>query len=113
MLLAKLKQKKTEFQKLDKVIRENIPVGSLDWNGSAPHGAGRKMKRETVREQFTVSQFKAEMKGVYSSCIGKGTLDEAPFAYRNLQEIEENIVDTVDIRQRIRTIYNFKAGAEK
>lgn len=90
-----------------------IGKGNLDWNESAPHGAGRKMKRETVREQFTVSQFKSEMKGIYSSCIGKGTLDEAPFAYRNLQEIEENITDTVDIRQRIRPIYNFKAGAEK
>lgn len=87
--------------------------GNHDWNDSAPHGAGRKMKREEVKTRFTVSQFKTEMKGVYSSCIGKGTLDEAPFAYRNLQEIEEWIRDTAEIRKKLKPVYNFKAGNEK
>ena len=67
------------------------------------------MKREDVKTRFTVSQFKTEMKGIYNSCIGKGTLDEAPFAYRNLTEIEEQIVDTAEIRKRLKPIYNFKA----
>lgn len=83
--------------------------GNADWNYSAPHGAGRKMKREDVKTKFTVSQFKSEMKGIYSSCIGKGTLDEAPFAYRNLKEIEEQIGDTAEIRNRIKPVYNFRA----
>lgn len=86
-----------------------VGKGNADWNYSAPHGAGRKMKREDVKARFTVSQFKTEMKGIYSSCIGKGTLDEAPFAYRNLQEIEEQIGDTTKIRSRIKPVYNFKA----
>ena len=86
-----------------------VGKGNADWNYSAPHGAGRKMKREDVKTRFTVSQFKTEMKGIYSSCIGKGTLDEAPFAYRNLTEIEEQIVDTAEIRKRLKPIYNFKA----
>lgn len=86
-----------------------IGKGNADWNYSAPHGAGRKMKREDVKARFTVSQFKTEMKGIYSSCIGKGTLDEAPFAYRNLQEIEGQISDTAEIRNRIKPVYNFKA----
>lgn len=90
-----------------------IGKGNADWNYSAPHGAGRKMKREDVKTRFTVSQFKAEMKGIYSSCIGKDTLDEAPFAYRNLTEIEGQIGDTVKIKKRIRPVYNFKAGAGK
>ena len=67
------------------------------------------MKREDVKARFTVSQFKAEMNGIYSSCIGKSTLDEAPFAYRNLKEIEGQISDTVEIRKRIKPVYNFKA----
>lgn len=83
--------------------------GNNDWNNSAPHGAGRKMKREEVKARFTVSQFKSEMNGIYSSCIGKETLDEAPFAYRNLAEIEEWIGDTVEITKRLRPVYNFKA----
>lgn len=86
-----------------------VGKGNPDWNYSAPHGAGRKLKREDVKARFTVSQFKSEMKGIYSSCIGKGTLDEAPFAYRSLSEIESWIGDTVEITNRIKPIYNFKA----
>lgn len=85
-------------------------LGNTEWNCSAPHGAGRIMKREEVKNNFTVSSFKSEMKGVYSSCIGKDTLDEAPFAYRKLEDIAEVISDTVTIDCIIRPVYNFKAG---
>lgn len=84
--------------------------GNADWNQSAPHGAGRKIRRDAVASKFTVCQFKSEMKGIYTSCIGKGTLDEAPFAYRGLDEIKERIGDSVEIKKRIRPVYNFKAG---
>ncbi len=90
-----------------------VGKGNTDWNYSAPHGAGRKIKREDVKSRFTVSQYKAEMKGVYSSCIGKDTLDEAPFAYRSLRDIEEWIGDTVEISKRIKPVYNYKAGNER
>ena len=85
-------------------------LGSTDWNCSAPHGSGRVMKREDVRKAFTVSDFKAQMKGIYSSCIGKDTLDEAPFAYRSMEEIREAIGLTVRIDRVIRPVYSFKAG---
>lgn len=84
-------------------------LGNVDWNCSAPHGSGRIMKREDVKNNFTVSAFKSEMKGIYSSCIGKDTLDEAPFAYRPINEIAEVISDTVTINKIIRPVYNFKA----
>ena len=87
--------------------------GNPDWNESAPHGSGRKLKREDVKKQFTVSAFKSEMKGIYSTCIGEDTLDEAPFAYRNIDEITDRIKDTVDITEIIKPIYNFKAGDKK
>ncbi len=85
-------------------------LGNPDWNYSAPHGAGRLIKREYVKDKFTVSDFKTEMKGIYCSCIGKDTLDEAPFAYRGIDEIMENITETVEIQKRLQPIYNFKAG---
>lgn len=85
-------------------------LGNKDWNCSAPHGAGRILKREDVKSQFTVSSFKAEMKGIYSSCIGKDTLDEAPFAYRRIEEIAEVITDTVVIEKIIHPVYNYKSG---
>lgn len=50
------------------------------------------------------------MKGIYSSCINKETLDEAPFAYRSLDIIKDAIKDTVKIDKILSPIYNFKAG---
>ncbi len=88
-------------------------LGNTDWNCSAPHGSGRIMKREDVKNHFTVSSFKSEMKGIYSSCISKDTLDEAPFAYRAIDEIADVIGDTVTIDKIIRPVYNFKAGGER
>lgn len=88
-------------------------LGNEDWNLSAPHGAGRIYKREDVKTRFTVSAYKTAMKGIYSTCIGKSTLDEAPFAYRTMDAISEAIADTVMITQRLRPIYNFKAGDMK
>lgn len=85
-------------------------LGNPDWNYSAPHGAGRIMKREDIKANYTVSAFKSTMKGIYSSCISKDTLDEAPFAYRGIESIKEAIVDTVTIEKVIKPIYNFKAG---
>lgn len=87
-------------------------LGNAEWNHSAPHGSGRTMKREDVRSSFTVSRFKSEMKGIYSSCIGKDTLDEAPFAYRNVEDMLEVIGETVKVTDVIRPVYNFKAGSK-
>ena len=84
-------------------------LGNADWNCSAPHGAGRILKREDVRNHFTVSSFRSEMKGIYTSCINKDTLDEAPFAYRSLRDITNVIGSTVTINQILKPIYNFKA----
>lgn len=85
-------------------------LGNADWNTSAPHGAGRIMKREDIKSRYTVTSFKNEMKGIYSSCISKDTLDEAPFAYRDLSSISDAIQETVRIEKVIKPIYNFKAG---
>lgn len=85
--------------------------GNTGWNCSAPHGAGRIGKRTDIRQQFTVSAYKAAMKGIYSTCINKDTLDEAPFAYRTADDIAETIHETVTIDNIIRPVYNFKAGS--
>lgn len=84
--------------------------GNINWNCSAPHGAGRIMKRSDVKDNYTVNAFKNEMKGIYSSCISKDTLDESPFVYRNISEIQEVIEETAAIDKVIRPVYNFKAG---
>lgn len=89
-----------------------IGKGNVEWNYSAPHGAGRILRRDEVKNQYTVLQYKAEMKGIHSVSVSAATLDEAPFAYRKLNEIAEVIDDTVEIQSLIRPVYNFKAGGE-
>ena len=87
-------------------------LGNKDWNESAPHGSGRVYRRDEVQAHYTVSDYKAEMKGIYSSCIGKETLDEAPFAYIKTADIVENIQDTVAITAHLKPVYNYKAGGK-
>ena len=90
-----------------------IGKGNADWNYSAPHGSGRKLKRDDVKNKYTVSEFKKEMKGIYSSCVSADTLDEAPFAYRSITEIVGQIRDTVEVTEILKPVYNFKAGSRK
>lgn len=89
-----------------------IGKGNEDWNCSAPHGAGRLMSRSAAKQTFTVSAFKKQMNGIYTTSVGSSTLDECPMAYKNMQDIVDNIGDTADILQIIKPIYNFKAGEE-
>ena len=84
--------------------------GVRNLNCSAPHGAGRKVSRRRAKETFTVSQFRkaVEEAGVYSSTVSKETLDEAPFAYKDPEEILSFLPKTVEIEKFIRPIYNLK-----
>ena len=86
--------------------------GNADWNESAPHGAGRLMSRKDARNSFTLSQYKKEMKGIYSSSVSRETLDESPMAYKPMESILSKISQTAEITQRLVPVYNFKAGEE-
>ena len=86
--------------------------GNSDWNCSAPHGAGRLMSRSKAKESFTVSEFKKQMNGIFTTSVNAQTLDECPMAYKSMSDIVDNIGDTVEINDVIKPIYNFKAGEE-
>ncbi len=88
-------------------------LGNADWNYSAPHGAGRLMSRREVKDTFTVSAYKKEMAGIYSSTINAETLDECPMAYKSLDEILSQITPTVEVIKQIKPVYNFKAGEKQ
>lgn len=89
-----------------------IGKGNPDWNYSAPHGAGRLFGRVAAKTRFTVDEFKESMKGIYTTSVNFDTLDECPMAYKSMDDIMNNITDTVDILKVIKPIYNFKAGKE-
>ena len=89
-----------------------IGRGNEDWNWSAPHGAGRLMSRSEAKELFTVSEYKKQMDGIYTTSVNRSTLDECPMAYKGMDDIVSNIGPTADIVSIIRPIYNFKAGED-
>ena len=84
--------------------------GNLEWNNSGPHGAGRILSRTQAENTLTMQEYKESMKNIYSSCISTNTLDEAPMAYKNGDEIKKLITPTADIVDHLIPIYNFKAN---
>jgi RNA-splicing ligase RtcB len=89
-----------------------VGKGNPDWNFSAPHGAGRLMSRSQAKNSFTVSEFKKQMQGIYSTSINSSTLDECPMAYKSINDILGNIEPTVEVLDIVKPIYNIKAGDE-
>ena len=87
-----------------------VGKGNADWNCSAPHGAGRLMSRHAAAAVFTVEEFRRSMEGIYTTSVGRDTLDECPMAYKDMSAIVDNIGPTAEIQTIIRPIYNFKAG---
>ena len=87
-----------------------IGKGNEDWNCSAPHGAGRVMSRMKAKRQLSMEEFKAQMSGIYSTTVSKATLDEAPMAYKTMDDIVNNINPTAHIEKIIKPIFNFKAA---
>lgn len=87
-----------------------IGKGNPAWNYSAPHGAGRLMSRSDAKNSFTLNEYKNQMKGIYTTCVDKSTIDECPMTYKPVEEITKYISDTVDIIERIKPIFNFKAS---
>ena len=90
-----------------------IGKGNDDWNQSAPHGAGRLMSRSQARQNLSLDEFQETMQGIYSTSVGRDTIDESPMAYKSMEDIVNNIGDTVDVIKVIKPIYNFKAGEER
>jgi len=83
--------------------------GNPDWLNSAPHGAGRLMSRSKAKEVLSMDDYQKQMSGIYSTSICNSTIDEAPMAYKPIDEIIECIEPTVEIVSKIVPIYNFKA----
>jgi tRNA-splicing ligase RtcB len=87
-----------------------VGKGNKDWNYSAPHGAGRLMSRRKAKEAISLQEFENTMKGIYTTTVNKSTLDECALAYKPMQEIIDNIRDTVEILEVIKPVYNYKAA---
>ena len=87
-----------------------IGRGNPEWNYSAPHGAGRLMSRGAARETLSMEAYTEAMKGIYTTSVNPSTIDEAPMAYKSLEDIIDVIRDSVDVVDIMKPIYNFKAS---
>lgn len=87
-----------------------VGKGNADWNYSAPHGAGRIMSRTKAKDTLSMDECRTMMAGVYTTSVNEATLDEAPMAYKSLEDIIDVIRETVDVIDVMKPIYNFKAN---
>ena len=84
-------------------------LGKALWNNSAPHGAGRAMSRSVAKKSITLDEFKAVMTDVWSSCVQQSTIDEAPQAYKQVDDVLDYLSETVTLDTKIKSVYNFKS----
>ena len=89
-----------------------VGKGNPEWNFSAPHGAGRIMSRKKAKEVIDMEAYQKSMAGIYTTSVNEQTVDEAPMAYKSLEDIIDVIQDAVDILDIMKPVYNFKAGEE-
>ena len=87
-----------------------VGKGNPDWNYSAPHGAGRIMSRKKAKENLNLEAYRRAMDGIYTTSVNQATLDEAPMAYKSLEDIIDVIQESVDVIDVMKPIYNFKAS---
>ena len=110
----KIYAKTIEQEAISQIIQmANSPLGENAHIRIMPDchaGAGRLYSRSKAKENFTMDDYQEAMKNVFSTCINESTLDEAPFAYKDFEEIMECITPTVEIVDRLLPIYNFKAN---
>ena len=95
-------------------MRDGIAVceglSNQDWLNSCAHGAGRKMSRSEAKRQISMDEFRDTMKGVYSTTVCEGTIDESPQAYKDTQEIKDLITETCKVNFMMRPRINIKAA---
>ena len=86
-----------------------VGKGNEDYLWSAPHGAGRIMSRSQAKRELDLQHYRDEMSGIYTTSVCFSTLDEAPDAYKKIEDILPAIEPTVEVVERTFPIYNFKA----
>ncbi len=85
-----------------------VGKGNEEWNQSGPHGAGRMMSRSQARASISLENYQHMMRHVWTTSVSKKTLDEAPKAYKSKKQLLEHLHETMEVKEVIRPLYNFK-----
>ncbi|MBI2704928.1 MAG: RtcB family protein [Actinobacteria bacterium] len=76
---------------------------------SASHGAGRRMGRKQAKRTLTTAQFKKAMQGrTWQAGKAKQLLDEAPMAYKDIDQVMRDQADLVQVDHTLQAVLNYK-----
>lgn len=93
-------------------MRDGIAIcmgkGNVEWNYSAPHGAGRAMSRNAAKKNIEMEDFENSMEGIFSTSVCHNTLDESPQAYKPKEEILRLIEPTAEVVAMVKPRLNIK-----
>ena len=89
-----------------------IGKGNKSFLESSSHGAGRLMSKRKARETITMKQFQETMKGI-TATVKEGTLDEAPFAYKDIFKVMKEQEESVKIFKHLKPIINWKGESKR
>ncbi len=81
--------------------------GSSKFLHSSSHGAGRALSRSQAKKEITLSDFQKQMEGIESDASSK-TLDEAPEAYKKIEEVMQAQKASVKPIKHIFPLINWK-----
>lgn len=75
---------------------------------SCSHGAGRRMGRKEACRSLDLAAEKAKMEGIVHGIRNVADLEEAPGAYKDIDQVMEDQQDLVEIRYKLRPLASMK-----
>ncbi len=85
--------------------------GNYDSLQSSSHGAGRVMSRTKAKKNVSIEDFESSMKNI-TGTVDINTVDESPFAYKDIFEVMNLQKDLVSIDDHIKVLINVKDNAK-
>ena len=100
------------MQLISLLLRKKASAAGATRNGTIPppHGAGRVMSRKKAFETLSLEEYRKAMEGIYTTTANQETIDEAPMACKQMEDIIDAIRQTVDNVEIIKPVYSFKAS---
>ncbi len=87
-------------------------LGNEKFLNSSSHGAGRVMSRKYAKMNVSLEDFQDAMVGILAP-VNKDTLDENPFAYKDIDKVMDLQKDSVRIVKHLKPIINWKGLSGK
>jgi len=88
-----------------------IGKGNADSLASSSHGAGRVMSRRQAKLNVNMEDFEASMVGI-TGTVDENTLDESPFAYKDIFEVMRLQDELVEVEEHIKVLINVKDNSK-